>query len=62
MKPNFQVILIDELRYAEFGAGGHPYMQTPHFDRLDPRLNHVGIYQQHSACPKNANTLIEHTC
>jgi len=34
MKPNFLVILIDDLRYDEFGAGGHPYMQTPNVDRL----------------------------
>lgn len=34
MKPNFIVILVDDLRYDEFGAGGHPYMKTPHVDRL----------------------------
>ena len=34
MKPNFLVILIDDLRYDEFGAGGHPYMKTPNVDRL----------------------------
>jgi len=34
MKPNFLVILIDDLRFDEFGAGGHPYMKTPHIDRL----------------------------
>ena len=33
-RPNFLVILIDDLRFDEFGAGGHPYMQTPHIDRL----------------------------
>jgi N-acetylglucosamine-6-sulfatase len=33
-RPNFVVILIDDLRYDEFGAGGHPYMRTPHIDRL----------------------------
>jgi N-acetylglucosamine-6-sulfatase len=33
-RPNFLVILIDDLRFDEFGAGGHPYMQTPHVDRL----------------------------
>ena len=33
-RPNFLVILIDDLRYDEFGAGGHPYMKTPHVDRL----------------------------
>jgi len=33
-KPNLLVILIDDLRYDEFGAGGHPYMKTPHIDRI----------------------------
>jgi arylsulfatase A-like enzyme len=33
-KPNFLVVLIDDLRYDEFGAGGHPYMKTPHIDRI----------------------------
>ena len=34
MKPSFIVILVDDLRYDEFGAGGHPYMKTPHIDRI----------------------------
>jgi len=34
MQPNFIVILIDDLRHDEFGAGGHPYMKTPHIDRI----------------------------
>src|SRR6267143_471345 len=33
-RPNFLVLLIDDLRYDEFGAGGHPYMKTPHIDRI----------------------------
>jgi len=33
-KPNLLVILVDDLRFDEFGAGGHPYMKTPHVDRL----------------------------
>ena len=33
-QPNFLVILIDDLRFDEFGAGGHPYMKTPHIDRI----------------------------
>ena len=33
-RPNLLVILIDDLRYDEFGAGGHPYMKTPHIDRI----------------------------
>jgi arylsulfatase A-like enzyme len=33
-RPNFVVILVDDPRYDEFGAGGHPYMKTPHIDRI----------------------------
>ena len=33
-RPNFLIILIDDLRFDEFGAGGHPYMKTPHADRI----------------------------
>ena len=33
-KPNLLVILIDDLRLDEFGAGGHPYMKSPHIDRI----------------------------
>jgi arylsulfatase A-like enzyme len=34
MKPNLIVILIDDLRFDETGVTGHPYMKTPHIDRL----------------------------
>jgi arylsulfatase A-like enzyme len=34
MKPNLLVILIDDLRFDETGASGHPYMKTPHIDRI----------------------------
>jgi arylsulfatase A-like enzyme len=33
-RPNFLVVLIDDLRFDEYGAGGHPYMKTPHIDRI----------------------------
>jgi arylsulfatase A-like enzyme len=33
-RPNFLVILIDDLRHDELGVGGHPYMKTPHSDRI----------------------------
>ena len=33
-KPNLVVILVDDLRFDETGASGHPYMRTPHIDRL----------------------------
>jgi len=33
-RPNLVVVLVDDLRFDEFGAGGHPYLRTPHVDRL----------------------------
>lgn len=33
-KPNILLILVDDLRYDEFGAGGHSYMKMPHIDRI----------------------------
>lgn len=33
-RPNIIVIVVDDMRFDEFGAGGHPYLQTPHIDRL----------------------------
>jgi N-acetylglucosamine-6-sulfatase len=33
-RPNLIVILVDDLRFDETGASGHPYMKTPHIDRL----------------------------
>ena len=34
MKPNLIVILIDDLRFDETSASGHPFMKTPNIDRL----------------------------
>jgi N-acetylglucosamine-6-sulfatase len=33
-RPNIVVIVVDDLRFDEFGGGGHPYLQTPHIDAL----------------------------
>ena len=33
-RPNVIVVVVDDLRYDEFGAGGHPYLETPNIDRL----------------------------
>jgi len=33
-KPNFLIVLIDDLRFDELGICGHPYMKTPHIDRI----------------------------
>lgn len=33
-RPNIVMIVVDDMRFDEFGAGGHPYLETPHIDRL----------------------------
>ncbi len=33
-RPNIVLIVVDDLRCDEFGAGGHPYLETPNIDRL----------------------------
>jgi N-acetylglucosamine-6-sulfatase len=33
-RPNIVLIIVDDLRWDEYGAGGHPYLETPHVDRL----------------------------
>ena len=33
-RPNLVVVIVDDLRWDEFGAGGHPYLETPNIDRL----------------------------
>jgi arylsulfatase A-like enzyme len=34
IRPNIILVVIDDLRWDEFGAGGHPYLTTPNIDRL----------------------------
>jgi len=33
-QPNVIFILTDDMGYGDFGAAGHPYVKTPHIDRL----------------------------
>ena len=33
-RPNIVFVLVDDLRWDELGCMGHPYVQTPHVDRL----------------------------
>ena len=33
-RPNIIVIVVDDLRFDEFGAARHPYLETPNIDRL----------------------------
>ena len=33
-RPNIIVVMVDDLRWDEFGAAGHPFVQTPNIDRI----------------------------
>lgn len=33
-QPNMIVVLVDDMRWDEIGAAGHPYVQTPNIDRV----------------------------
>ena len=33
-RPNVVVIVVDDWRWDEFGAAGHPFLQTPNIDRI----------------------------
>jgi arylsulfatase A-like enzyme len=33
-RPNIVVVLVDDMRWDELGAAGHPFVQTPNMDRL----------------------------
>jgi N-acetylglucosamine-6-sulfatase len=32
--PNMLVVLVDDMRWDDYAAGGHPFVQTPNIDRL----------------------------
>jgi arylsulfatase A-like enzyme len=58
-RPNFIVILIDDLRFDEFGAGGHPYMKTPHVDRIAHEgVNCVNAFHTTPLCSPNRASIL----
>ncbi|MFV1965287.1 MAG: sulfatase [Pirellulaceae bacterium] len=34
LRPNIIVVLVDDLRWDEIGCAGHPFVRTPHIDRI----------------------------
>ena len=44
VRPNIILILVDDLRCDEFGAAGHPYLKTPHIDRLARRRHSMRFH------------------
>jgi arylsulfatase A-like enzyme len=58
-RPNLVVVLVDDLRFDEFGAGGHPYLETPNIDRLAREgALFVNAFHAVPLCSPNRATLL----
>lgn len=58
-RPNVIVIVVDDLRFDEFGIGGHPYLETPNIDRLaaEGALFTAGFHAVPLCSPNRASIL-----
>ena len=58
-RPNIVVVLVDDLRFDEFHAGGHPYLETPNIDRLASEgALFVNAFHAVPLCSPNRATLL----
>ncbi len=48
-QPNIVLIVVDDMRYDEFGAGGHQYLETPNIDAI--AKNGIMFDQAYHAVP-----------
>jgi arylsulfatase A-like enzyme len=58
-RPNIVVVIVDDLRFDEFRAGGHPYLETPNIDRLASEgALFVNAFHAVPLCSPNRATLL----
>jgi N-acetylglucosamine-6-sulfatase len=58
-RPNLIVILIDDLRFDEVGLCGHPYMKTPHIDRIGQEgVQFVNAFHTTPLCSPNRASIL----
>jgi len=58
-RPNIVVVIVDDLRFDEFSAGGHPYLETPNIDRLaNEGALFVNAFHAVPLCSPNRATLL----
>lgn len=57
--PNMVVIVVDDLRWDDFGAAGHPFVETPNIDRIAREgARFLNAFAVHPICsPSRANIL-----
>ncbi len=58
-RPNLIVVLVDDLRFDETGFTGHPYMRTPHIDRIGREgVNFVNAFHTTPLCSPNRASIL----
>jgi arylsulfatase A-like enzyme len=58
-KPNIVMIVVDDMRFDEFGAGGHPFLETPQIDQLaNEGVNFTRAYHASPLCSPNRASLL----
>lgn len=58
-RPNVVVVIVDDWRFDEFHAGGHPYLETPNLDRLAAEgALFVNSFHAVPLCSPNRATLL----
>ena len=57
--PNIVVVLVDDMRWDEYGLGGHPYAETPHIDRLaTDGVQFINAFHAVPLCSPNRASLL----
>jgi arylsulfatase A-like enzyme len=58
-RPDLIVVLIDDLRFDEVGFCGHPYMKTPHIDRIGREGTHfANAFHTTPLCSPNRASIV----
>jgi N-acetylglucosamine-6-sulfatase len=58
-RPNIVMIVVDDLRFDEIAVGGHPYVETPHIDRLAAEgIMFTSAYHVTPLCSPNRASLL----
>ena len=58
-RPNIVLIVVDDQRWDEYGAAGHPYLQTPNIDRMAREgVNFINAYAASPLCSPNRASIL----